>query len=164
MTIQSILKAISESSLSLYLQESAWGFPIVESVHVIAITLVFGTILIADLRLVGMASRSRAVSDVLRDTLKLTWVAFIFAVITGSLLFSTSPETYFYNTEFRYKMLCLALAGVNMLIFERVTAKSIPIWDIDRPAPVAAKLAGGLSILLWTCVLVLGRWVGFTIQ
>lgn len=164
MNLEPIFTAISATPVSTYLRESAWGFPIVESAHVIAITLVFGTITIVDLRLLDVTSRRWAVTDVSRDTLKWTWAAFALAVVTGSLLVSSRPQAYFDNIPFRWKMVCLLLAGINMIIFERITFRGVARWDRDTPIPHAGKIAGGLSVLFWIAVVVFGRWIGFTLE
>jgi hypothetical protein len=70
--------------------------------------------------------------------------------------------TYGRNTAFWLKMAAIGLAGINMLVFERVTAKSAAKWDTGVMPPPAARLAGALSIVLWLAVIVLGRWIGFT--
>jgi hypothetical protein len=56
----------------------------------------------------------------------------------------------------------IVLAGINMLVFERVTAKSMPSWDRGVLPPFAARAAAAVSIVLWLAVIVFGRWIGFT--
>jgi hypothetical protein len=162
--IYAFLDSLSQMPLSQEIQFSEWLFPTIESFHVISIALVFGVIAIVDLRLLGVASKSRRVSEVARDCLHWTWIAFALAVITGGLLFMSNPVTYFDNDFFRWKMLLLVCAGVNMLIFELVTARSMPVWDDGSVAvPAAGKIAGFLSLFFWMAVIVCGRWIGFTL-
>ena len=91
-----------------------------------------------------------------------TWGAFGIAAVTGVLLFMVNAVTYHRNTAFWLKMATIVLAGINMFIFERVTAKSVASWDKGVLPPPAARLAGALSIVLWVAVIVFGRWIGFT--
>ncbi|MBF9033196.1 hypothetical protein HKCCE2091_03010 [Rhodobacterales bacterium HKCCE2091] len=164
MDLESFLQSLQQGGLSQFIQLSAWAFPVIESIHVVSITLVFGVIAIVDLRLLGVASVSRRVSEVARDCLPLTWVFFALAVFTGLLMFVTNAPVYFDNTWFRWKMLFIALAGVNMLIFELITARSMPVWDdgsVSVPGP--GKLAGLLSIGFWIAVILCGRMIGFTL-
>ncbi len=123
--------------------------------------LLFGTVLIVDLRLLALADASRAVTRVSRETLRLTWIAFVVSVITGSLMFTTSPQTYFYNAAFQWKALALLGAGLNMALFQLLTSREIATWNTQRPSS-AARVAGFVSILLWAAVVLLGRWIGFT--
>ena len=158
------LEALKASDFSLSIQYSAWAFPVIESAHVVAITLVFGIIAIVDLRLLGVASVSRRLSEVSRDCLGLTWVFFALAVVTGLLMFVTNAPTYFENTWFRWKMLFIALAGVNMLIFELITVRGRSDWDDGSTSvPASGRFAGLLSIAFWFGVILCGRMIGFTL-
>ena len=164
MDLSAIFQAMQSSGLSQFIQVSPWAFPVIESLHVIAITLVFGIIAIVDLRLLGVASTSRRLSEVSRDCLHLTWIAFLLAVITGMLMFASNAQVYFDNTWFRWKMLFIALAGANMIIFEFVTSRSSAAWDDGSIAvPTAGKFAGLLSLTFWATVIVSGRMIGFTL-
>jgi hypothetical protein len=139
-----------------------WLFPIIEIVHVVALALVFGTILMVDLRLIGLSSRSSAVSRLSSEMLPLTWSAFLVAVISGSLLFMSKAQVYWMNTQFRWKFILMFLAGVNMLIFHFGIYRRVTDWDRALPPPTAARIAGGVSVLLWIGVIFFGRWIGFT--
>jgi hypothetical protein len=146
------------------IQESATAFPLLECVHVMAITLVVGTIMIVDLRLLNVASRSYRVTRLLRTLLPLTWGAFVVALITGSLLFLSQPTKYILTVPFQIKMGLMALAGLNMAIFHLWTQRGIAVWDEGVAAiPLAARFAGLVSILLWLGVVVAGRFIGFMI-
>jgi hypothetical protein len=138
------------------------AMPVVEATHVLAAVVVFGTVLVVDLRLLGLADASRAYTRVSRETLRLTWLAFAVSVITGSLMFTTSALTYFGNAAFELKALALFGAGLNMALFQTLTARGVARWDLSAPAPCAARVAGLVSVLLWAAVVLLGRWIGFT--
>jgi hypothetical protein len=138
-------------------------FPWFESVHVLAITLVLGSIAVIDLRLLGIASRSRPVTQLIREVLPVTWTAFGIAALTGSVLFTSNAVEYAHNFPFRMKMLLMLLAGINMLVFHFVTYKGVGQWDAAGRTPPAARFAGGFSIAVWLAVVAFGRWVGFTI-
>jgi hypothetical protein len=157
-----VVELIHQSTLSEWLRGSLKAMPIVEAIHVMATATVFGSILIVDLRLLGYPSTQRAFSRLHAELLRWTWTSFGVAVVTGWLLFMVNSITYYHNTAFRLKLLAMALAGVNMMVFELLTAKSVPRWDKGVPTPTAARVAGALSILLWVTVIVFGRWIGFT--
>jgi hypothetical protein len=109
----------------------------VEAAHVVAAVLLFGTVLVVDLRLLGLADVRRPFTRISRETLPLVWLAFVVSVITGSLMFAASAQTYFGNTAFRLKALALFGAGLNMLLFQRVTRRHVADWDDGRAAPRA---------------------------
>jgi hypothetical protein len=138
-----------------------WLFPIVETAHVVALSLVVGSISMLDLRLLGIASRESAVSRLSAEVLPWTWCGWCAAAVFGTLMFLARPDIYLGNTQFRLKFGCMGLAAVNLLIFHLGTYRRVAHWDTTEP-PRAAKLAGALSLLLWIGVVFFGRWVGFT--
>lgn len=143
------------------IRESDWLFPTIETVHVLALVLVVGSISMVDLRLLGLAQRSRPVSQVMAQALPWTWSAFAAAALAGLLLFSSKAVTYYGDIPFRIKMGCLLLAGINMLYFHRFTQRRHLNWDHGAP-PRAVKIAGGVSLFLWVVIVGAGRWIGFT--
>jgi hypothetical protein len=158
----SFVQSVESSAVGEWMRSHVLAMPLVEAAHVLCIAVVFGTILVVDLRLLGLFDRHRAVTRVADEMLRLTWIAFIGAVLTGALYFAANAGTYWFNTAFRFKMLAILLAGINMAVFQFVTYRSVAAWDREATPPRAARLAGGLSILIWTTVVVLGRVIGFT--
>ena len=162
MDISNFLGSLESSGLAVAIRESLYLFPVIESLHVIGLTMVFGTVAILDLRLLGLASIHRPFTKVASDVLRLTWPAFALTVLTGLLMFITNASGYFNNLQFRWKMALLALGGINMLIFELTTGRIVHRWDDDASPPLAGRFAGVLSLLFWIGVIFFGRWVGFT--
>jgi hypothetical protein len=138
-----------------------WLFPIVETCHVLSLTIVFGSIVMVDLRLLGWTARGSSIAGLTRETLPWVWTAWGFAALTGSMLFISKAVTYAGNFDFQMKFLCMALAAVNMLVFHFGAYRKVADWDTGR-APGPARLAGGLSMTFWLAVIFFGRWVGFT--
>ena len=162
-TPTNIWESIEYSSLGTTIAESTWMFPTLETVHVIGLVTVLGTIAIVDLRLIGVAGRQLAVTKLSRDTLPWTWGAFVLAAITGSLLFVSKATSYVDNPYFLWKLVMMALAGINMMYFNFITSRTVEHWDLDPSVPGAAKIAGGLSLLFWLAVVFFGRAIGFTL-
>ena len=162
MGIQELLASLEASSIATRIRESLYLFPLIESAHVLGLTMVFGTIAIIDLRLLGIASTRRPFSRVASDTMKWTWVAFALTVTTGLLMFMTNAGVYYHNFYFRSKMAMLALAGINVVIFELTAARSVHRWDKDAAAPLAGRTVAAVSLLIWIGVIFLGRWIGFS--
>jgi len=162
MDLTPLFQWLYDSPVGTAIRENGTLFPWVESVHVLSITLVVGSISIVDLRLLGITSKSRAVSRLTGEVLPFTWVVFVLAAITGGLLFSSNAVKYAHNTFFLAKMALLVVAFLNMLVFHAITSRGIEHWDASPHPPVPARLAGGISLLLWIAVIVCGRWIGFT--
>jgi hypothetical protein len=163
MPFEELFQWIEATPIGVFMRENVVAFPLVESIHVLALTLVVGSIGMVDLRLLGVSARNHAVTKLSTEVLPITWVCFVVAAITGGLLFVSKATDYMSNFYFLGKMVLLVLAGLNMMLFHFITWRSVEHWDTDTPAPFAAKLAGGLSLLFWLGVVVFGRWIGFTI-
>jgi len=163
-SLTELMEWLQATSWAVFIHRTPWAFTTVELVHVLAISLVVGSIAIVDLRLLGLARTKRPFSELAGAVLPFTWAAFVLAVLAGSLLFISQATAYFTNTMFRIKILMIVLAGINMLIFELITVRGVQDWDRKRiPAP-AARLAGGLSLTCWVLVVIFGRWTGFTVM
>jgi hypothetical protein len=160
--LSAVFEFMQNSALSEYLRTSLKAMPIVEAIHVMAVATVFGTIVLVDLRLLGYPNVQRSFSKLHHELLQWTWMAFGIAFITGWLLLIVNAVTYYRNTALWLKMGVIMLAGINMLVFELVTARSVSKWDKGVLPPAAARTAGALSIAFWIAVIVLGRWIGFT--
>ena len=161
MTILDICTWLEESSLGVAISESEFLFPTIETVHVIAIALVFGSIMMLDLRLIGVSNKDRGVLQLSEDVLPWTWSAFVIAAITGALMFVSAATSYYDNVPFRIKMVLLVLAGLNMAVFHLTAYRAAHNWNLTLPTPRAARIAGSLSLLSWVSVIVAGRWIGF---
>lgn len=153
---------VDQSFLAEWMRLSLKAMPIVEAIHVMAVAVIFGTILVVDLRLMGLTSRRRSARLTADEMTGFTWAAFGVAVLTGVLMFAPNALTYYDNTMFRYKLLAIFLAGVNMAWFERSVFPRVGRWDRNVMPPFSARLAGALSILIWTTVIIVARWIGFT--
>lgn len=162
MDIPALVQSIQDSAPAEWMRTSVKAMPIVEAIHVLAAATVFGTIFIVDLRLLGFPSTRRPFTRISDEMLTLTWAAFVVAVIAGLLMFAANANTYYVNTAFRFKLLALLAAGVNMAVFQGVTFRGVSAWDQGKPTPMSARVAGGLSILIWVTVIFLARWIGFT--
>ena len=161
MNIAELLAALESSSLAVAIRNSIPAFPLIEAAHVIGATLVFGMILILDLRLLGLTWGRRPFTAVADDVLKWSWAAFAISVVSGVLMFITSAPAYYVNVYFRAKIVALGLAGLNMLIFEVTARRTVTTWDREPAAPATGKVVAAASLAIWITVIFLGRWVAF---
>jgi len=162
MDLIGLVQQLEASPVGEWMRTSVNAMPVVESAHVLAIAVVFGSILIVDARLLGLLDKRRSYTVVSGELLPWTWAAFAVAVITGFLMFTANATTYYDNTPFRLKMLAILAAGINMAVFHLFTGRRAAEWEFAPSAPRGARIAAGLSIAIWTCVIFLGRWIGFT--
>jgi hypothetical protein len=159
MSLTDVLTALQTLPLSTAIAESDWLFPMIESLHVIAITLVVGSIIVVDLRLIGVAATNRPLAAFTAQFLPITWSAFALAALTGSLMFLAKPVSYVGNVFFLSKLALLLAAGLNMSAFHLFVERRAH----QGQALVATRVFGLTSLTIWIGVVALGRWIGFTI-
>lgn len=164
LTILSVSKWLQATPLAQTISQSTWLFPTIETIHVIAIALVVGSIAVLDLRILGLSWKERSITAIAKDVLPWIWGSFLVAVIAGSLMFISAAAKYIVDLPFQLKMVLIVLAGVNMVVFHRLTYPDVAFWDKDSPPPFRAKLAAGLSLALWIAVVACGRMIGFTTE
>jgi hypothetical protein len=146
---------------SIALHESIWGYPIVESVHVLTLCLFLGLAVMVDLRLLGATMVRTPASEVMKRLLPWEIAGFAVMVMSGSLLFYAIPVKTYLNIFFRLKVVFLLLAGVNVAVFHRSVSRNMGKWDLDPVPPFRARLAGGLSLALWAAIVVAGRMIAY---
>ena len=164
MNLDALLRWLEATTLGATIGENEHLFPWLEAVHVLAITTVVGSILIVDLRLLGLASRERPVHRLMAEILPVTWTAFALAAVTGLLLFVAKAVSYGHNAFFLIKLGLLAAACANMLVFHNLSGRDVETWGQGGAPPQAARMAGAISLLLWVAIVACGRWIGFTLK
>jgi hypothetical protein len=162
--LQPTMEWLQATALAVFIHNHAWAFTTIQVVHVVAISLFIASIAIVDLRLLGLRFIRHPVTELTTILLPWTWTAFVIAALTGSLMFISQAVAYFLNVTLWLKMSLMVAAGINMLIFEFFTARGVQNWDRSTTLPLAAKLAGGISISCWLLVFVFGRLIGFTVM
>ena len=143
------------------IRESMWVFPVIETLHVVTLAMTVGSIAILDLRLLGIGFDRRPVRHAAAEALPWTWLAFVATCASGFLMFASAASYYVTIPAFRYKALCLLLAGINMLVLHFGSWRDLGSCHDTARIPVAAKTAAALSLLFWAGVVVFGRWTGF---
>src|SRR5262249_5070575 len=116
-SVTALLKSLEASSCGMVSHNKVGAFTTVEVAHVFAVSLLLGTIMIVDLRLLGLASAKRPFTDVARRVLPFTWAAFVLAVGAGSLLFISRATEYVASPVFWTQMALIVLAGIHIALF-----------------------------------------------
>jgi Na+-transporting methylmalonyl-CoA/oxaloacetate decarboxylase beta subunit len=152
---------LEQTSTGTAIRESLWLFPIIETIHIFGIISLVGSTSILDLRLMGLTFREEPVSKLAKRFLPWAWAGFVVQVVTGLLLFSSEATKMVGNAGFQYKMLMILVAGLNAFVFHSIAYQSVGKWDRDPVAPLSARIAGLLSILLWFGIVAAGRWIAY---
>ena len=161
MSLRAAMEWLANTEWSIALHESQYAYAIIESVHVWALCLFVGFAVLLDLRLVGAVFRDVPVSQMTRRLLPWTKAGFVVMVISGILLFYAIPLRTYLNVFFRIKAVLLILAGLNAFLFHRGIHQRVSEWDLDRPAPPTARLAGVCSLVLWAAIVLSGRLIAY---
>ncbi len=141
------------------LRESEDAYPLVETLHVLAIAVIVGTVVTMDLRVLGLILRQEAVTRVGQAMLPLTWCGFAIMLLTGLPLFAAQALQLYANPAFRIKIALLAVAGCNALLFHATTYRTVGAWDRNSAAPLPARAFASVSIALWSAIIVSGRLI-----
>ena len=141
------------------LMRTSWAWPVCESLHFIGLSLLFGTIGMFDLRLLGVAKRVPIAA--LHRLVPWGVGGYVLNLTTGSMFLLTEPDQYIFNTSFHLKMLFMALAGCNVAIFYLRVFRDVKPVGAGGDVPRAAKLIGAASLFLWISVMVCGRFLTF---
>jgi hypothetical protein len=136
-----------------------WGWPVVESVHFIGLTLLFGSIATWDLRLLGVAKRVPIAA--FHRLVPFAILGFAINAASGSMFLMTEPDQYIYNPAFHFKLLFLALAGLNVLLFYLTMFRRVSALGAGTAAPYAARINGAASLVFWIGVIICGRLLTF---
>jgi hypothetical protein len=146
---------------SIALHESLYVYPLIESTHVLALGLFVGLAVILDLRLLGLVLRRVPASEALARLLPWTKAGFVVMAITGVLLFYAIPVRTYQNIFFRVKIAMLVLAGLNVWLFHSRVERRVAEWDLAPVAPLAARVAAVISLILWAGIVVAGRMIAY---
>ena len=158
-----IIQWMQNSDIGTGIRESIWLFPIVEATHVLALAFSVGVLVWFDLRLMGWGMKHQPISQVHKQMMPLAFAGFVVMFITGVLLFWSEAEKCYLSEFFRAKVVFLVLAGLNAGFFELSTKKTIEDWDKYPIPPVKARMAGLVSIISWTAVIIAGRATAYNL-
>lgn len=161
MSLFELCEWLANTSWSIALHESRYAFLVVLTIHVLTLSVFVGTSLMIDLRLLGVAMIRVPASQVIERLVPWSAAGLILMMTSGALLFYAAPLVRYQNVFFRMKMAALVLALLNAWLFHRTVYRRIADWDRDAVPPRAARLAGGLSLILWVVIITAGRMMAY---
>jgi hypothetical protein len=149
---------VASSPLSKAISTSTWAFAVIESIHLLALSVIGGSVLIVDLRLLGFGIKSRTLEEIARSAQPWFLGSWTVMIVTGVLLFVSEPQKLYYSTPFAVKMACLLLGT----IFALTVRRKVTLAGENRVPPIVMKLVALVSLTLWFGVGAGGRWIGFS--
>jgi hypothetical protein len=159
-----VLGALEGSGLGQAMRQWLWLYPTVETAHIVGIGLLFGSIAVLDLRLLGF-SRSLPVKRLAQHVLPWTAASFLLIVPSGLMMFTAHATDFISSPVFVTKMCLILAAGLNAALFHAITLPSVGVWDAEEmrklPPPPSARAAAAASLLIWIAVIACGRLLAY---
>jgi len=157
--MESVLTWLKNSVFAHFILGYTWAWPVCEILHFVGMALLMGVILAIDLRMLGVLKRVSF--GPLHRLLPWAIAGFIINALTGFLFFTGDPFQYSHNPAFILKMLFIAVAGINALVFYLVPFPKVESLGPGDDAPISARIIAATSIFLWFGVMYLGRMLPF---
>ena len=160
LTPETPIERLQEVGIAIAMRESLWLYPAVQTLHIFGFAVLVGSIVMFDLRLLGLSKRI-PVRLLAAHLLPWSLGSLILVVPAGLLLFLTDAGSLISNRAFVLKMLLLTGAAINATAFHLGVFRAAAAWDITLPAPAAAKVHAVISLLIWAAVLTCGRAIAY---
>ena len=138
---------------------SAWGWPIVESLHFMGLSLLVGTVGLFDLRMIGLAKGIPMAA--LHRLVPCGVAGYVLNVVTGFMFLTSAPDQYLFNPAFQTKLALMGIAGINVLFFYRFLYVALRTADAGADARPATKVVAAISLSCWIGVIVCGRLITY---
>jgi len=162
MSLLSICQWLQNTELGTSLRESTYLFPIVETTHVLGLSLSVGLLLVTDLRLTGIVMRRRPASEVFQQLAPWMLAGFAIMFTSGILLFWSQALKAYDSLFFRIKLCLLVLAGINAAVYHMTIYRRMGEWEHKLVPPRQVRLAGWVSLIIWAGVIAAGRTMAYT--
>lgn len=151
---------IEQFAIAKAMREWLWLYPAVEIVHIVGFAILVGSVVMFDLRVLGLSKRI-SVRALSRHLLPWSLGALVLIVPSGLLMFSAHAGDFLANRAFQLKMALLIVAGLNATFFHTGPYQSVKAWDIDATAPFFAKASVIASLFIWLAILSCGRLLAY---
>jgi hypothetical protein len=149
---------VEATTLSKTISMSPWAFAVIESVHLLALAVIGGAVLMLDFRFLGLGLKRQTIGEIAREAQPWLVGSLIVMLTTGIALFVSEPIKCYYSTPFWVKMTSLALA----MLFTFTVRRKVALADETRVRPIWFKMVALVSLTLWSSVGAAGRWIGFS--
>ena len=152
---------LSQTSISLAIQTHEWVIPTVQSIHIVAIGIVVGSVFMIDLRVLGLAGRDQSLIETTGRFGPWLSGALCVLLVTGILMVLGEPARELLAFSFWLKMSLVALGTVVAAVFQRSLRRNQLIWEESFTKRRATKLLAVATLLIWVCIIILGRLIAY---
>jgi Family of unknown function (DUF6644) len=152
---------LEQTPLSQTIQSAGWIVPTVQTVHILAIAAVMSSVLMIDLRLIGILARDQPLARVSERFRPVIWRTLPILLATGFIMITGEPARSLESPVFQLKMTLLVAAMIVTLSYQIPLGRDAAFWDLSGGRRVAVKLIAVLSLLLWVGIVFAGRWIAY---
>jgi uncharacterized membrane protein len=157
--LAALVEWLPETWLAGLVLEYRWTWPVCESLHFCGLVMIFGAVALVDLRVLGLV---RAVSfESVHRLIGIAVVGIVISALTGIIFIAGTPDQYFYNAAFHWKLGCFAILLLNLAYFYRFAYAGLKNLRAEENAPVAARCSAAVSLIALTGVMSAGRLLTF---
>jgi hypothetical protein len=160
--LSELSKWLAATSISHAIQTAGWIIPTLQTIHILCVAVVFASALLVDFRIFRLFERNVPLPEVMQRFLPTIWPVLVILLLTGSLLIIAEPRRSLVNSTFQLKMVLLVIAILLTASLQRGIALSPAFWERDRGRRGAGQLVAAASILVWSGILLAGRWIAYT--
>lgn len=160
-TLRTFGEWLAATSMSLTIQNVTWIIPLVQTIHILCVAAVFSSVLMVDLRLLGLVQRAQPLPTVTSRFLAWIWVFLVILLLTGSILIIGEPERSLLNPAFMWKMAMLLTVILITLLIARPLRTNERFWEASTGRLAAGKAIALVSLALWSGIIFAGRWIAY---
>lgn len=154
------LSGLENSGWVDLMRQWIWFYPMIETMHILGLAILFGTVVMFDLRLLGV-SRHLLVTDMAHYLLPWSYLSFGIVLLSGFLMFAIDATQIAANPAFQLKLMLILGAGINAAVFHSVPFKTVKLWNRGVESPTVVKFIAVTSLLLWTAIITCGRLIAY---
>jgi hypothetical protein len=161
--MRELLLAIEHTGLGQWMRESGpWTYPLVNLTHILAVSTLFGSVLVLDLRLLGVWSRRVRIADLAAAVMPVAMAGFIVAVGTGAAMLATKATAYADNPFLLIKFPAIAVGAINASVLNMTPAwREINVRALTTREQRQLAVFGGVSLTAWLTAVTCGRMIGY---
>ncbi len=159
--ISSFCDWLENTPVSLIIQSVSWIIPLVQSIHIMAVTVIVGSVLAVDMKLLGAVGRGSPISGATRRFLPWIWVALVVLLLTGATLTAAEPKRELLNWVFRLKMVLIVLVCAVTGAFQVTVSRNASAWGNTPSNQWQARLLAIGTLAIWITIIFCGRWIGY---
>jgi uncharacterized membrane protein SirB2 len=156
-----IALAIQTWPLSHVIDENFWVIPTIQTIHILAIAAVFGSVVMVNLRIFQLAGRSRTMSQTVRRYLPWIWWGLLVLLISGIGMIFSDAVRNLTNPVFFAKMILIIVAASVSLWFQGSVRRNVARWELTHEGRTLIRVGAGAVIVLWCLIMFCGRWIAY---